>query len=120
MDQGRQSVGWPGDRRAAARYAAALRVELWALAGPRALTRAFYTTRDVSLAGFHFYSQERFEAGDKLGFLIVFPGELTGRMTELMGGIAECVRIEDVRGADIDRYGVGAQIEKTTQLVGDR
>jgi hypothetical protein len=107
------------ERRATIRYATALRVELWPESESRPVALSFYTTRDVSTAGFHFFSRHSFNTGARLCFRIVFPAELSGRMTELMGGVAECVRVEEVRGADIDQFGVGAHIQKTTHLVGD-
>jgi hypothetical protein len=120
MANDERSLGRSADRRTAVRYHAALRVELWSAPGPRPIAPSFYTTRDISITGFHFFSHHRFETGAKLCFRIVVPGEFSGRTVELMGGLAECVRVEEVFRSEIDRYGVGVLIEKTINLVGDR
>lgn len=119
MNHAERSGRPPAERRAAVRYKAALRVELWPAAEARPVAPSFYTTRDISTAGFHFISLEPFNTGDQLCFRIVFPSELIERTVELMGGLARCVRVEEVRGPDIESYGVGAFIEKTIRIIGD-
>lgn len=100
------------ERRAAVRYRVSLQVEVSTLSRLPLFETDRLTTRDASICGFYFVTRRACETGERLKFSILAPGEIEGRTAILVGGVAKCIRVEEIQGSDSRQYGIGARIEK--------
>jgi hypothetical protein len=101
-----------GERRAAVRHIASLRLELWPESSPRGPHPSLFTTTDVSTQGFYFLSARLIGVGSRVKFRLVLPRELTGGFAELRSGMARCVRVENILGHGLGHFGIGMKVER--------
>lgn len=109
----------PFDRRAAERFRAPLRVELW----PHGVERTEppkLEVRDFSQRGFYFFSERGRDLGSRFNFSVLFRRPISGQEGVLLRGLAQVVRCEDVGSTRPDHFGIAAKIEEITYEVGDR
>lgn len=109
---------FPFERRGAQRFIAPLRVELWSKGQDRAQAPRL-EVRDFSLRGFYFFSELRRDLGSRLNFSVLFRKPSSEREVDLLRGMAQVVRCEDVGATRADHFGIAVEIEETTYEVGD-
>jgi hypothetical protein len=107
------------ERRRGIRYAVAMRMEIWPESQERLAEPNFVSTRDVSLRGVYFFTDEERIIGSKLNFSILFLREFIGEEADLINGVARIVRCDLLRDREAPRFGIAMTIEKTTYLHGE-
>lgn len=105
--------GWP-ERRSEHRNSLTLALELWPEPPPQGETPLRYRTENISNKGFCFISGRTFEVGAEFRFRILGPFAAGQTMLDETRGVARCVHIENIPGAEVRRYVVGAAVETAT------
>lgn len=103
-----------GERRAANRYTVSMRMEIWPESAERGTGSKIVNTRDVSMNGVYFFSEDERAVGAKLNFSVLFLHQLTRQEGDLICGLARVVRCEPVVSAEAAPFGVAMQVEQTS------
>lgn len=106
------------ERRAARRFTVPLRIEVWSR-GQERTTAPKLEVKDFSRRGFYFFSELKREFSSKLNFVVVFRQLSSKKEVDLLRGVAQIVRCEDLGSKRTDRFGIAAKIDETTYEVGD-
>src|SRR5579863_4173279 len=97
------------ERRAARRFTVPLRIEIWSR-GQERTTAPKLEVKDFSRQGFYFFSELKRDLSSKLNFVVLFRS--SEREVDLMRGLAQIVRCEDLGSTRRDRFGIAAKIDE--------
>jgi hypothetical protein len=106
------------ERRRAIRYAVAMRMEIWPKREERLNVPCLVSTRDISLQGIYFFTDDEPIVGSSLNFSVTFLRQSIGEDADLINGVARILRCEDLPDREAPRFGVAMVIEKTSYLHG--
>ncbi|HTZ74110.1 MAG TPA: hypothetical protein VMB47_09330 [Candidatus Aquilonibacter sp.] len=104
------------DRRCATRYEVSMRMEIWPAYEYRRAQPKFVKTRDVSLRGVYFFSEEERPTGTRVNFSVVFVHGITRRYADLISGQGRIVRCDPLPDRDSEPFGVAMAIDKTSYI----
>lgn len=91
-------------------------MQIWPELEERDGTTKIVKTRDVSMCGIYFISDDEPDIGSRFNFSVMFIRKASGEQRDLMSGVARIVRCEQLPSSNAERFGVGVAIEKTTYL----
>jgi len=105
------------DRRGARRLAGPLRVELWSR-GRSLLPEGRLEVKNYSNRGFYFFSSVKPSLGATFDFSLLLRKPGAKEEINLVRGVAEVVRCEEL-GPARTGFGIAAKIEETTYQLGE-